>query len=834
MRPLKLVMSAFGSYAGEETVDFSGMENGIFLVTGDTGSGKTTIFDGIVYALYDRTSGGVRDGNMMRSSYADLRTPTFVEFSFSCRGEDYRIVRNPDYERESLRKDKDGNPKKTQEKSKVELYLPDGSLFRGNKREVNRKIQELLGLDAEQFMQVAMIAQGDFLRLLHAKSEERKEIFSRIFDTGIYGKIQKELRELEKDSYGRLKDKEKAIREQGMRILAPEDWEGWESLEKAREQGNPEELLRLLELLIKELGRQVTLLQTEKEQKKQQASRMEKIWDTARTIVSLQEKIQKQEKWLEENLLLEAQYQEEERKGTQKLQEKTEKLQMHKIAAEKEQQRFAEEEKALKERLSQMEGLKSLWSEAILAMKKQKKTAADWDKANRSYKEKQQAYEKMYDLFLREQAGILADSLMDGMPCPVCGSTVHPRKALLSSEAPSQAQVENGKKTCKKAEEEREQAQKSYEEAARDYQTALGSLTQEGKRLLGENFDAKADEWKQKASNAMEKAKTELKECREEYNRKKAERKAEQTILEQEAESVRKMAESARKKLEAFIRQASQTKGEKKAAMEQKTELLKKWKQESGKNDFFQIGPDGEEIGKAVETTEEELAVLNVECRDLEKEYQKVYSMYQSDEMTAELLKKYQKEHNTLQKEYVTLHHLSQTACGNLSGTAKIDFESYIQRQYFEKIIHRANKRLMQMSSGQFILKCRRLSQLGNQGRVGLDLDIYSLVTESIRDVKTLSGGESFMAALSMALGLADVIQDSTGAVRLDTLFIDEGFGSLDDNAREQAIRVLYDLAGENRLIGIISHVTELKEQIEPKLFVTKTKKGSHVAWSKV
>ena len=208
--------------------------------------------------------------------------------------------------------------------------------------------------------------------------------------------------------------------------------------------------------------------------------------------------------------------------------------------------------------------------------------------------------------------------------------------------------------------------------------------------------------------------------------------------------------------------------------------------------------------------------------------------MYQSDEMTAELLKKYQKEHNTLQKEYVTLHHLSQTACGNLSGTAKIDFESYIQRQYFEKIIHRANKRLMQMSSGQFILKCRRLSQLGNQGRVGLDLDIYSLVTESIRDVKTLSGGESFMAALSMALGLADVIQDSTGAVRLDTLFIDEGFGSLDDNAREQAIRVLYDLAGENRLIGIISHVTELKEQIESKLFVTKTKKGSHVAWAKV
>ena len=175
----------------------------------------------------------------------------------------------------------------------------------------------------------------------------------------------------------------------------------------------------------------------------------------------------------------------------------------------------------------------------------------------------------------------------------------------------------------------------------------------------------------------------------------------------------------------------------------------------------------------------------------------------------------------------------SQTACGSLSGTAKIDFESYIQRRYFEKIILRANQRLMQMSSGQFLLKCRDMSQLGSQGKVGLDLDIYSLVTESTRDVKTLSGGESFMAALSMALGLADVIQDSAGAIRLDTLFIDEGFGSLDENAREQAIRVLYDLAGERRLIGIISHVTELKEQIEPKLSVTKTKRGSHVAWIK-
>ena len=215
----------------------------------------------------------------------------------------------------------------------------------------------------------------------------------------------------------------------------------------------------------------------------------------------------------------------------------------------------------------------------------------------------------------------------------------------------------------------------------------------------------------------------------------------------------------------------------------------------------------------------------------MEIRWQEVSGERISNERTEQVLKKYEKEYVSLKKAYELIHHLSQTACGSLAGTAKIDFESYIQRQYFQKIIAKANQRLIQMTAGQFILKCRNLENLGNRGKVGLDLNVYSLVTESERDVKTLSGGESFMAALSMALGLADTIGDSVGAVRLDTLFIDEGFGSLDENSREQAIRVLYDLAGENRLIGIISHVTELKEQIEPKIIVKKTKKGSRLSW---
>ena len=173
MKPIKLVMSAFGSYAGEATVDFGMDAHGIFLITGDTGAGKTTIFDAICYALYDRTSGGAREGSDMRSQYASPDVATFVEFTFSYGGQIYRIHRNPKYTRISKRRDKDGNYKETTEQPGVELILPDGSAFVGKLRETNDKIIEIIGLDADQFTQIAMIAQGEFMRLLQAPSNKR-------------------------------------------------------------------------------------------------------------------------------------------------------------------------------------------------------------------------------------------------------------------------------------------------------------------------------------------------------------------------------------------------------------------------------------------------------------------------------------------------------------------------------------------------------------------------------------------------------------------------------------------------------------------------------------
>lgn len=829
MRPLKLIMSAFGSYAGEETIDFSQMEQGIFLVTGDTGSGKTTIFDGIVYALYDRTSGGVRDGNMMRSAYADLRTPTFVELEFLCRGEVYRIIRNPDYERESLRKDKDGNSKKTQEKSKAEFYLPDGSMFRGNKREINLKIEELLGMDARQFMQMAMIAQGDFLKLLHAKSEERKEIFSKIFDTGIYGKVQEELRKKEKESAVALKNKERACLEQMSRILYPKEFLHSEELKACKDAQHLGNAIRLLRELQEEDQKKARELGEKRELLGESLVKLEKRKDLLEKLSSVRETRKQKKEWLEENLPNEKVYLEREQILEEQLRVQEEEGVRLKQTLEKELEELSKKQDTMAVRMEEMEGLKRLWEQAIRCLKQQKEYADKWNVANESYKEKRETYERFYEAFFREQAGILAQNLKESDPCPVCGSTVHPKKAALSASAPDQNQVNQAKKTARQAEEEREEMQLLYQKAAQVYQSALGSLNQEGVRLLGESFDAGEQLWREEANKAMQQAKVQLENCRREFQIRKEQGETQEQALTKKITQSRMLYQKARAEKEQFIRFAERTRGEEYAAAEQETELLSEWEVYTG----IKQSLDNEELIEQLHSIRVEQEQKREESNLTERLWQECHVREQTNAVTQRLLKAYEKEYEELKEQYVLIHHLKLTADGGLSGSAKLDFESYIQRKYFERIIARANQRLLQMSSGQFLLKCKEIDQLSNRTKAGLDLDVYSLVTESVRDVKTLSGGESFMAALSMALGLADVVQDTAGAIRLDTMFIDEGFGSLDDHSREQAIRVLYELAGEKRLIGIISHVTELKEQIEAKLVVCKGKQGSHVRWQK-
>ena len=207
-----------------------------------------------------------------------------------------------------------------------------------------------------------------------------------------------------------------------------------------------------------------------------------------------------------------------------------------------------------------------------------------------------------------------------------------------------------------------------------------------------------------------------------------------------------------------------------------------------------------------------------------------IRSVYQENQAVYDTLAPILADRKRLVEEHAKLDNLYRLVSGNVSGS-RMDLETYVQRYYLEKILDAANRRFQDMSAGQFELRMYDLEKAGEGKNRGLDLMVYSTVTGKEREIRTLSGGESFMAALSLALGMADEIQESSAAISLDIMFIDEGFGSLDEHSRNQAVKVLLEMAEGSKLIGIISHVTELKQEIEDQLIVTKDEAGSHVRW---
>ncbi|MGI6070071.1 MAG: SbcC/MukB-like Walker B domain-containing protein [Blautia sp.] len=901
MRPILLKMSAFGSYGGEETVDFTKLEQGIFLISGDTGAGKTTIFDGMMYALYDVTSGGKRDGSMMRSQYAQPSAKTYVDFTFSCKGKTYRIYRNPEYERESLRRGKDGQVKLAREKSKTELYLEDGSLYPGMKREVNKKIQQIIGLDGEQFTQVVMIAQGDFLKLLHAKSEERKEIFTQIFHTRIYGRMQDELRRREKEAWQKVKDQERAYELQKASIRwEEEDGDFSVFLERQPEIGQLEEAvadllaqgrarekeweerlsyLRLADDSLKEIKsieKECQIL--EKEQlslenwKQQQSCRFGELEDQAR---QMEERRQKEGRILTGRRLLLVQ-----------AEEKCSALE----SAQSQYKDCLKRQKGLEAGNRYWKAGLALWEaksrEALfgrledrikaldLAQKEQKRMYQLWQEKDAAYKQKTIGYELANERFYKAQAGILALELEEGCPCPVCGSLHHPQKTALPKETPSQEEVRRLRREQQELEAQREQIQKQLMEANQKTAALATEVTQMGQQVLGADFCCErpwflqALKRRRELMETLQTLKKQQEAARQEMG-KAAARLPEPSSMEEFQNRIEESRNALYKEQEtgaALDAQIQMLKkdmdefvdaGQVRTQMAEVDRMLKKLeegaalalaKQQAFAKEYHQKSGEAHMLKEKRQKTQAELEQkrtafekmrresqafseesLPEELDKAERRHQELYSQNDSNQICLAKLEQIGKQFAAHKKEYEQIHHLSSLAGGSMTGSIKLDFESYVQRQYFSQVIANANRRLQKMTSGEFLLKCRSLGDLKNQGKVGLDLDVYSMVTQKTRDVRTLSGGESFMAALSMALGLADVIQDTAGGISLETMFIDEGFGSLDDHAREQAIRVLSELAGDHRLIGIISHVTELKEQIEQQIVVEKGVHGSRI-----
>lgn len=929
MKPLKLTMSAFGSYAGKNVIDFTGQQQGIFLITGDTGAGKTTIFDAITYALYNQTSGGERNGNMMRSQYAQPETETYVELEFLYRGQTYRVRRNPDYK--ITKTLKNGKIREQKVPHSVELTLPDGTVFPEKKNATDAKIIEILGLTADQFSQIVMIAQGDFLKLLYTKSDERKMIFSKLFRTDIYWKIQENLRRKSMEMDERIQENDRAFEQEKSRIIPLSESEEIpldELVERLRgrlkdalkeqnlRRANVEELNKKITKYeeinklfvslekIRQTGRELEARQAESKERRKQIENARKadkvlvaeqqnlrqqqaVEQSAQAIAKMGETLADNQEMFE---TLKTQLQEAEAKQKREAADTQKKM----LALE---QSFPSYE-ALQNARSEEQQAKKVWEDlrktseesfhkkaaGIAALKEQQKrqeqavekAKENWEQTSLSASESAKHYEHMYEAFLKEQAGILAENLSAGCPCPVCGSTIHPDPAKLSDHAVTELEVEQAKKTRAAAEEKRDLAYAAFEaektekqklaqavekeeadfvlaqtiakqqrkEAEQNYASLQKTAEQIREKLV---YPSLAEAKKQYAAmqKALEAAEQEIAKKRqkvselaeamntlkgqklaEEENQKTAKKLAVKTekeyaklleksgFISEETYHLAILPERSRSKLEREEKEYESQ------CLRQRSEQKLLEKQVSGKT--------------YTDTTElnEQLKVEKQALKEAEKTYMELHTAYENDRSVLQNCAVYLEKGKKLESEDQVIKSLSKTANGRLSGSAKIDFETYIQRQYFKQIIHEANKRLLTMSNHQFILKLKEEANTGRKTNEGLDLSVYSLVTDSERDVKTLSGGESFLAALAMALGLSDIVERSAGAIHPDMMFIDEGFGSLDAQSRQQAIEVLAELAGDSRMVGIISHVTELKEQIDRKLVVSRTDKGSRAVWT--
>lgn len=1063
MRPIRLTMQAFGSYGKKTTLDFQSVSQNLFLITGDTGSGKTTIFDAIVFALYGEASSGSnkKDGQELQSQFAEDSLEPYVELTFlegfGTDGEEYTVRRVLRHRRPMKRKSG-----YTDEKEKVELTLPDGSVSSGKKAETDRKIQEIVGLTKDQFMQVGMIAQGEFMEMLRASTSEKTPIFRKLFDTGLYYNLVNELNDRCKKKQDQIRTIWIACRTEIGHLEIPEDSEPAGDLIPLRERlvreerlssGEMDLMLERLETLCRWTGEKTIALE-EKEKsaekdldKKRNAyfegknisdafhqldmaretlssceekageiteksrlmgrirdsyeikgvydayedaeNRVRKTEEEIRTQTDLlpgltaaareaRETEQKMAMAKEEVLSLYSKTEERVNKAKSRLREIAE-LQKELLTKQKENELADSREKQLrklqkdleenektwrrqKDELSQVEVETVRYRTAVRTIEEIKKDAdaletiltkelptlrriiqrkeKDYNSSRDIYQKENQKYIRQQTAFYDEQAGIIArEKLRPGEPCPVCGSLDHPAPHSLSDEhlgltreyietlgtkvSELQKDMSSKSEDLSSARETLRQKEKNageklqqlkekmldndydlpedaeIDEMQRQIQDRVVLLKEKRERLasdreklqnLNRNLEgigerkAKITEEMEKASQAHELAMKSLAETEErirtlnrslEYPTEKEAEDALNAVLtsketaqkdHRSAMDAARTAGQAEDKARTLIRQGREQLPEYRQNLNLRKDTYQKLSEEKGlsEGDWKEI--IGLYPGTYTETLRKEIdefnnirsvaqgkmegakAAINGQLRpDLEKmEEEKnaadelfaecrketgyIRRIHEINSGVLEKLSKNMEENGRILREQLKLESLYQRLAGKISGS-RMDIETFVQRYYLERILHAANRRFQEMTGGQFMLRMYDLDKAGEGKNHGLDLMVYSTVTGRVREVRTLSGGESFMAALALALGMADQIQENSSAINLDVMFIDEGFGSLDGTSRSQAVKVLKNMADGSKLIGIISHVTELKQEIEDQLLITKDEEGSHHRW---
>ncbi len=909
MRPLKLKISAFGPYIKPEPIDFEKLgKHGLYLIAGDTGAGKTTIFDAISFALFGEPSGSSREKNTLRSKYAPSDIPTEVELTFEYADKIYRIKRNPEYMRSKTR-----GEGFTSVKANAELYYPDGRVVT-KLREVDSAVTELLGIDRKQFAQIAMIAQGDFQKLLTSPTAERMDIFRELFKTNFYNRIQerlkKEVSELKKDF-----DLANSGIEQYINGIACEENDGlFEKVEAAKKGEMPlEDVIGLLNRLIerdekeeKQLSRQMktiekelselTRLLTEAEHRKKAEESIKvsteelsalvpKLEELKRDLSKCMEQLPRGEKLSEKASVLKstlADYEELEKKKAfanaaekhidgineelnktrltaEKIRKELAELNMERLELEEiggERERISAELDKEKQKKNEIDELKSELNELNQLKNEvenaQKKYACAYDASQRlndNYKAKEKAY-------LDEQAGIIAEKLSDGLPCPVCGSTNHPHLAALSENAPTKEELEAIRTEWENSEKKAAAASAEAGKLNAKHEERAAAIAKKTEAFFSVSDFAKAEKMLSEKEAEISRRLSELTEQLKAADNKVRRKKELGEVIPQKEKEAGNLDGTAAE----LTAKRTELSAEKKAAEERAAELIAGLdfpEKAQAENEILRLLAEAAEIrenhSKAqsnYNSCEKTIAELNAKIAEAERsvsesEYRDIDELKAREEgLTAQknmLSEKRQstttqlavntsalsniKEKSALAAEYekklTWVKALSDTANGGISGKEKITLEAYVQAAYFDRIIAHANLRLPVMSNGQYELV--RTDEADNKrSQSGLELSVIDHYNGTKRSVSSLSGGEKFKASLSLALGLSDEVRSSASGIRLDTMFVDEGFGSLDEDSLEQAYRALSGLSSENRLVGIISHVGELKRKIDRQLIVTK------------
>lgn len=1088
MKPIQLTMQAFGSYGKKTVIDFTKPDQNLFLITGDTGAGKSTIFDAIVFALYGEVSSVVnkKNGTELQSQFSENSVEPFVELVFSERegSEDvhYTVRRVPKH----IRPLKRGTGFK-EESGSVSLIMPDGMEYPS--KETDKKLEEIVGLTKGQFMQVAMIAQGEFMALLRAKSDEKKVIFRRLFNTELYQDIVDELAKRRKDKQGKIAQIKTACQTEVGHIIVPEteisEKTETGAAEKADDAAETDdscsrkihlkdlkdrilksERLSLadMEALLQELQRTCEQLKEKVKRSEERRNQLNQDYLERRDASAKAEQLQERFKELdlaerelaecekEKNLVgkwqlltgqIEAAWDVQavwQRYQDVKQQlEATEKaLKSHEQALPEAEENYGQSKKALQQaKAAQEQALteyskilerveKDLKSFAKIAASKQaaaeagkmaeaasrqEKEAADslnlleeqekqwqqqaeklsdtdsraaillgqqreikdmaenlknWQREEENcYRQRQTAenaqtaYIQAQDIYIREnevytqassaffdaQAGILAKKLQPGQPCPVCGSVEHPHPHQMERASLTKEELDVLAQKLQKLQKQREKKSNQAGAAAAALEASERSCHQMGEQLYrkaqaydngGKNcetvdandaFDSQwlakqlkrwQREWQDRDSQLQNDRKNllQLKQLMEDAVSKKKELSEKKEKAGQQLSQIKvrlAAAEAALENMETSTYYESETTAreiltkasEKKSDSDRNYKCCEKAEQEDGNrkerteeriHQLRQSLPSQQEacserktayeqimenrqltetqwqsltkhytkedrqrlaeqinrwqekkiaaerlkeaseaaIGDCMKPDMEQLLLQQNEAEAAWKKEQEVYDryteIYKTNLKVYEALMPKMNERSRIMEEHRRLDDLYNLLAGKVTGS-RMDIETYVQRYYLERILYAANRRFLEMSVGQFELRMCDITKAGEGRNRGLDLMVYSNVTGKEREVRTLSGGESFMAALSLALGMADQIQQSSSAIHLDMMFIDEGFGSLDSHSRDQAVRVLQQMAGGSKLIGIISHVSELKQEIEDQLIVSKNEDGSLVRW---